>query len=209
MWQEVVCAPIVPCAVQFSCLRLLFLSLSFSFPVSFSFASSSSAFSAVRHNAGTWAHGAWQASTSTSVCTRCLASGAACYLGPRGGSQTARRGRSGGGADEAIGKCKHESFSENPKAWHTLQAALAVAARGGVARATGLAAPPPSGTANHWRKLSSLWPNTITEASVCVRVHVCVCVSMRSQRLPIAAASPVAATASSSSSSTSWSARSR
>lgn len=29
MWQEVVCAPIVPCAVQFSCLRLLFsLSLS-------------------------------------------------------------------------------------------------------------------------------------------------------------------------------------
>lgn len=29
MWQEVVCAPIVPCAVQFSCLRLLFLSFFF------------------------------------------------------------------------------------------------------------------------------------------------------------------------------------
>lgn len=128
MWQEVVCAPIVPCAVQFSCLRLLFFS--FSFPVSFSFPSSSSAFSAVQHDAGTWADGAWQASTSNSVCTRCLASGAACYLGPRGGSHPARRGR---GEDEAIDKCKHESFSAtaaNPEAWHTLQAAFAGAARG-------------------------------------------------------------------------------
>lgn len=52
-------------------------------------------------SAGTWAYGAWQASTSTSVCTRCLASGAACYLGPRGGSQTARGGRGGrGGRDD-------------------------------------------------------------------------------------------------------------
>lgn len=128
------CADCAVCSAIFMSATSFSLFLSFSFPVSFSFASSSSAFSAVRHNAGTWAHGAWQASTSTSVCTRCLASGAACYLGPRGGSQTARRGRSGGGADEAIGKCKHESFSataENPEAWHTLQAALAGAARGG------------------------------------------------------------------------------
>lgn len=129
-------------------------------------------------SAGTWAHGAWQASTSTSVCTRCLASGAACYLGPRGGSQTARRGRGGRGGRDDRQMQARKFFGYNGK---TLRLGtpykLPRGEGGGVARATGLAAPPLRGTANHWRKLSSLWPNTITEASsLCTCSCVCVCV---------------------------------
>lgn len=174
MWQEVVCAPIVPCAVQFSCLRLLFLSFPF-IPLSLS------SFLPLLRCVLCWHLGVrGVASVHVDVCLHAMFSvwrGLLLRTQRRFPDSQTRQGRGGRGGRDDRQMQARKFFGYSGKTLRLGTPYKLPRGEGGcVARATGLAAPPLRGTANHWRKLSSLWPNTITEAScLCTCSCVCVC----------------------------------